>query len=192
MNRFSLLLSIILGSSLFFTGCNDMMVQPKFHPQDESDFYPDGRSARPLVPDTVSRGNLRIDTHYYEGKINGKWATTLPMPLTKKLLARGQERYNIYCSVCHGRDGYGNGMIVQRGFPKAASYHTDKLRKAPISHFFDVMSNGFGVMYSYSDRISVEDRWAIAAYIRALQRSQHTTLADVPVSERTTLENTAP
>ncbi len=118
--------------------------------------------------------------------------TEFPIPITRAVLERGQERFNIYCSVCHGRTGEGNGMIVQRGFPPPPSYHIDRLRKAPVGHLFDVMTRGYGVMYSYASRVEPSDRWAIAAYIRALQLSRHATLDDVPADERAKLENGPP
>jgi mono/diheme cytochrome c family protein len=172
-------------------GCRqDMHDQPKYRPLRESDFYADRRSARPLVEGTVARGDLQQDTYYYTGKVNGQPGNELPMPVTKELLDRGEERYNIYCSPCHSKLGDGNGMIVQRGFKAPPSYHTDRLRQAPVGHFFDVMSNGFGAMSEYKSQVPVADRWAIAAYIRALQLSQNASRADVPAG--TELSNTPP
>ncbi|HVO33612.1 MAG TPA: cytochrome c, partial [Elusimicrobiota bacterium] len=124
----------------------------------------------------------------YTGKLGGKPSDIMPFPVTPELLARGRERFDIFCSVCHGRLGDGQGMIVKRGFPTPPSYHTERLRKEPIGYFFDVMTNGFGKMYSYGDRVPVRDRWAIAAYIRALQLSQNASLADVPEDQRAALE----
>jgi cytochrome c553 len=171
-------------------GCNDMDRQPKHKPMDPSPFFADGRSARPAIPDTVARGDLRTDELLYTGKVDGKESEVMPFSVTSELLARGQERFNIYCSVCHGRTGDGNGMVVQRGFPRPPSYHIERLEKAPIGHFFDVMTNGYGVMYSYSDRVPVKDRWAIAAYIRALQLSENAKLSDVPEAAKADLEKT--
>jgi mono/diheme cytochrome c family protein len=164
--------------------------QPKYLPLRESDFYADRRSARPLVEGTVARGDLQQDTYYYTGKVNGQPGNELPMPVTKELLDRGQERFNIYCSPCHSKLGDGNGMIVQRGFKAPPSYNTDRLRQAPIGHFYDVMTNGFGAMSEYKSQVSVADRWAIAAYIRALQLSQNASRADVPAG--TEISNTPP
>ncbi len=162
-------------------GCRqDMHDQPKFKPLAMNTFYPDDRSARPLVEGTVAREDEEADQYYYTGKINGQPGTEFPFPVTKEVLERGQQRYNIYCSPCHSRIGDGNGMIVQRGFKRPPSYHTDRLRQMPIGHFFDVMTNGFGAMSEYKSQVSVNDRWAIAAYIRALQLSQDATRADVP------------
>ncbi len=166
-------------------GCRlDMHVQPKYRGLEESSFFTDGRSARPAVPGTVARGQLRTDELRYTGKINGAEADQFPFPVTAQDLERGRERYNIYCTPCHGYTGAGNGMIVQRGFPAPPSYHIDRLMKAPAGHFFAVMTEGYGTMYSYAARVSPDDRWRIAAYIRALQLSQHATLDDVPAGQR--------
>jgi mono/diheme cytochrome c family protein len=172
-------------------GCRqDMHNQPKYLPLRESDFYADRRSARPIVEGTVARGDLQQDSYYYTGKVNGLPGNEMPIPVTRELLDRGEERYNIYCSPCHSKLGDGNGMIVQRGFKQPPSYHIDRLRQAPIGHFFDVISNGFGAMSEYKAQVSVNDRWAIAAYIRALQLSQNATRADVPAG--TEINNTPP
>lgn len=177
----------LLGA-LWLSGCrNDMHVQPRYNPLDSSDFFEDGRAARPEVPGTVARGQLRADHYFYAGKVNGVPVSAFPFPVTREVLDRGRERYNIYCTPCHGYTGEGRGMIVQRGFPQPPSYHTDRLRQAPVGHLYDVITNGYGAMYSYAARISPEDRWAIVAYIRALQLSQHATVDDVPEAERTKL-----
>jgi len=177
-------------SLTFLTACDmqDMYQGPKYTPLEPSESFNDGRSARPLEPDTVAQGQLRTNTLFYAGKSGGKEAAILPMPLTVELLKRGEERYNIYCAPCHDRVGNGNGMIVQRGFRPPASFHIQRLREAPIGHFYDAMSKGFGAMADFSGQITPEDRWAIAAYIRALQLSQHATLADVPMEQRQKLE----
>jgi len=156
---------------------------PRYRPYRGSDFYADGSSARPLVEGTVARGFLREDTLLNEGKVNGQQATTFPFPITRADLDRGEERYNIYCSPCHGRTGEGNGMVVQRGFKTAASYHVDRLRNAPLGYLFDVMTNGFGAMPDYKAQIPVDDRWRIVAYIRALQLTHNASAADVPADE---------
>ena len=162
-------------------GCvQDMWINARVKPLAANPVFANDRSSRPLVPDTVARGHADLDPALYTGFVGGKPVTTLPVPLTRALLLRGQNRFDIYCSPCHGYSGYGDGMIVKRGFPAPPSYHIDRLRKAPIGHFFDVMTNGYGLMYSYADRVAPEDRWAIAAYIRALQRSQGATVQDVP------------
>jgi mono/diheme cytochrome c family protein len=164
-----------------------MQDQPKFIPLRESTFYEDQRSARPLVPGTVARGQLHEDTLMYTGKVGGMDSTVFPFPIDDRIMARGQERFNIYCSPCHGRTGQGDGMVVRRGYRHPPTYHQDRLREAPVGHFFDVMTNGFGVMPDYAVQINVEDRWAIVAYIRALQLSEHAALADVPPAERSGL-----
>jgi cytochrome c553 len=146
--------------------------QPRYEPLEASAFHADGLSARSLVPGTVPRGGLREDTHLYTGRIGDDLAADLPMPLTSRLLARGRERFKIYCTPCHGALGNGQGMVVQRGFPAPRSLHDDRLRGEPVGYFYDVMTNGFGRMQDYSAQVPVEDRWAIAAYIRALQLSQ--------------------
>jgi mono/diheme cytochrome c family protein len=167
-----------------------MYDQPKYEPLEKSDFFGDARSARPLVEGTVARGQLQLDEHYDQGKVDGAFAGELPLPVTPELLARGRTRYEIHCSPCHDRAGTGNGMVVQRGFRKPSSYHIDRLREAAPGYFYDVITRGFGVMPAYDYAIKVEDRWAIVAYIRALQRSQNAVLADVPEAERRGLEET--
>ena len=147
--------------------------QPKYRPLAVSPFFRDHRSERPLIEGTVARGFLRADEGYYTGLVNGQAVTTLPFPVTKEVLLRGQERFNIYCSPCHGRTGDGYGMIVQRGISHPPSYHIDRLRNAPVGHYFDVITNGFGAMQSYSARVEPQDRWMIIAYIRALQLSRN-------------------
>lgn len=166
--------------------------QPRYKPLAPSLLFADGRSARPLVEGTIAQGALREDDQLYTGKVDGKLASTLPMPLSAELLARGQQRFDIFCSPCHGRLGDGQGLVVKRGFRQPPSYHIDRLRTAPAGHFFDVMTRGFGVMLPQASRIRPEDRWAIVAYIRALQLSQHATLTDVPEAERPRLEREAP
>ncbi len=180
-------------SLMALVGCRqDMHIQPKYKGLRPSTFFEDGRSARPVVPGTVARGHLKTDELLYTGKVNGREADEFPFPITRQDLERGRERFNIYCTPCHDYTGSGHGMIVQRGFPPPPSYHEERLMKAPVGHFFDVMTNGYGTMYSYADRVSVEDRWRIAAYIRALQLSQHATLDDVPAQTRQRLESQPP
>ncbi len=167
------------------SGCRlDMHVQPKYLPYEPTTFFNDGRSERQPVPGTVARGQLRLDELLYTGKENGAISNRFPFPMTREDLQRGRQRYNIYCTPCHDYTGGGNGIIVQRGFAPPPSFHSDRLRDAPAGHFFDVMTNGYGSMYSYASRIEPEDRWRIAAYIRALQLSQHATVQDVPEEER--------
>jgi mono/diheme cytochrome c family protein len=200
-----LLLAVCLTPVLFVsTACRqDMHDQPKYKPLRESPLFPDGRSARPLVEGTVARGYLRDDVEFYTGKTAegsqpvpggipvtaaslgnaatyAGFTTTFPIPIDKAALDRGQERYNIYCSVCHGKLGDGQGMIPRRGYRQPPTYHQDRLRQAPSGYFFDVITNGFGAMPDYAEQIPAEDRWKIIAYIRALQLSQQGTTADVP------------
>ena len=171
----------------------DMYNQPKYKPLAPSEFFEDGASARPLPPHTIARGHLDEDTAFFTGKLDdGTLAAAFPLPVTHDLLKRGQERYTIYCSVCHGAEGDGNGMIVQRGFPPPNSYHIDRLRNAPPGYIFSVITNGYGVMYSYASRVEPADRWAIVAYIRALQLSRHARIDDVPADQRMQLEGAKP
>jgi len=165
---------LLLPLSLL-VGCerNEMHRQAIVKPLETSDFFADGRGSRTPPPGTVARDELHTDHALYDGKVNGQVVDTFPFEITPAILARGQERFDIYCSVCHGYLGDGNGMIAQRGMVHPPSYHIDRLRNIAVGHFFDVMTNGYGAMYSYADRISTHDRWAIAAYIRALQLSQH-------------------
>jgi len=179
----------VLLCLLASTACRqDMHVQPRYKALDPSTFFDDGRSARPVVPGTVARDQLRTDEALYTGKLNGVEVATFPIPITREDLERGRERYNIYCTPCHDRLGDGQGMIVQRGFPAPPSYHTDRLRQAPVGHFFSVMTNGYGTMYSYASRITPEDRWKIAAYIRVLQLSQAAKISDLTDEDRRQLQ----
>ncbi len=145
-------------------------------------------ASRPIVAHTVARGELNEDEAFYTGKIGTNLVAAFPMPITREVLLRGRERFEIYCAACHDRTGEGRGIIVQRGFPPPLSFQLDRLRAAPVGHFFDVISHGYGIMYSYADRAEPADRWAIAAYIRVLQASRSATVADVPPAERTRLE----
>jgi hypothetical protein len=180
----------ILALAPVLTGCRrDMFQQPSSKPLGTSDFFQDNHMAsRPLVPHTVARGQLYEDTLLYTGKSGTNLVETFPFPISRQVLERGRERFEIYCTPCHGRTGDGNGMVVQRGFPAPPSYHIDRLRQAPVGHFFDVITHGYGVMYSYAERVQPNDRWAIAAYIRALQKSRTATLAEVPPEQRAALE----
>ncbi|MFB3916867.1 MAG: cytochrome c [Terriglobales bacterium] len=161
-----------------------MQDQPKLKPLARSDFYEDGRASRPLVPGTIARGQLRADTYYYTGYMGNTVGNVMPFPITKQVLERGRERFNIYCAPCHSRTGDGNGMIVQRGYRRPPSYHTDRLRTAPLGHFFDVITNGFGAMPDYAAQVAPHDRWAIIAYIRALQLSQNAPASLVPAGTK--------
>jgi mono/diheme cytochrome c family protein len=171
--------AIACASMLGLAGCRqDMHNQPKFYPQRGTSFYADGRSVRPQVLGTVARGQEDEGSYFRTGMLNGAEGDGLPVPLTQELIARGQERYNVYCTACHSRTGNGRGMIVMRGFMPAANFHTERLRSAPLGHLYSVIANGYGAMPDYSGQIEPADRWAIVAYVRALQLSQHATTAD--------------
>jgi mono/diheme cytochrome c family protein len=157
-----------------------MQNQNKMRPYRESTFYPDGASARPLPAHTVARGELRADEAYYSGIRGGKPVVDIPFPVTRDVLLRGKQRYDVFCSPCHGRMGDGLGMIVTRGYKQPPSFHSEQLRNAQVGWFFSVMTQGFGVMPSYAAQVPVPDRWAIAAYIRALQYSQNARLSELP------------
>ena len=181
-NKFS---SLGLLAVLALAGCRqDMHDQPKFKPLAMSDFYADLRSARAPVDGTVARGDLHEDTYFYSGMVGQNPGDYMPFPVTDDVLKRGQQRFNIYCAPCHSRVGDGNGMIVQRGYRKPPSYHTERLRKAPLGYFFDVMTHGFGAMPDYAAQIPPSDRWCIVAYIRALQLSQGATSAEIPQGQQ--------
>jgi len=156
---------------------------PRYDPLEASTFLPKGSSAQPLVPGTVARGQLSDDELLHTGKIAGTAAETFPFPITRADLDRGEQRFNIYCSPCHGRTGEGNGMVVQRGYRQAASYHNDRLRQAPVGYFFDVITNGFGAMPDYRGQVTVEDRWRIVAYLRVLQLTHYATTKELSPSD---------
>lgn len=175
-------LAVLILLSALLGGCDqpEMRFQPKYKTYQTAPDWPQNQSARRSVPGTVAR-----DTRL------APLADSLPMPFDQALLDRGQARFDIFCSPCHDRSGHGNGMVVQRGFPAPPSYHSERLRNAPLRHFVDVITDGFGVMYSYRDRVSVEDRWAIAVYIRALQLSQHVAYDSLSVAQKDRLEGDA-
>jgi mono/diheme cytochrome c family protein len=166
--------------------------QPKYIPLRESEFFGDGRSARTLPVGVVAREHLNEDTYLNTGKINGNLGTVFPFPITDEDMKRGQERYTIYCTPCHSPLGDGNGTVVQRGYKRPPAYTDPKVLNTPVGHYFDVMTNGYGAMPDYAAQISVEDRWRIAAYIKALQLSQQATLADVPPQDRNNLQEPKP
>ncbi len=164
---------------LGLAGCRqDMHNQPKFYPQRGTTLYADGRSARPQVVNSVARGQLDEGSYFMTGFTNGKEGDGMPMQLTPELMARGQERYNVYCTACHSRVGNGGGIVVQRGYRPAGNFHIDRLRNAPLGHFYNVIANGYGAMPEYGTMLTIEDRWAVVAYIRALQLSQNATDSD--------------
>ena len=176
---------IVVFVAVIGTGCRqDMHDQPKYVPLRESRFFGDARSARPLVEGTVARGHLRDDALLYTGTTGGNPSEVFPFRVDERVMRRGQERFDVFCAPCHGRSGQGDGMVVLRGYRRPPSVHQDRLRNAPVGHFFDVITNGFGAMPDYASQVNADDRWAIVAYIRALQLSGHATLADVPPAER--------
>ncbi len=179
----SLLAIFSLG---FIAACRqDMHNQPKYRGLRASAFFADGASARPLIEGTVARGTLQEDEAFFTGKIDKVTVKEFPFPIDGKVVDRGQERFNIYCSPCHDRTGGGNGMVVQRGFKQPPSFHIDRLRQADVGYFFDVITNGFGAMPDYRAQVDARDRWAIVAYIRALQYSQNAPASDVPGGDPT-------
>jgi mono/diheme cytochrome c family protein len=173
-----------------------MYDQPRYKPYHASGFFEDGASARPLVEGTVprrdpkERGSASAE-HFETGKTGGKLADVLPFPVDRSVLERGQDRYRIFCTPCHGELGNGRGMIVRRGFNPPPTFHSDEMHKQPVGHFFEVITRGHGTMYSYASRIAPRDRWAIAAYIRALQLSQHAVAAELPAQDQNRLEGTS-
>ena len=176
---------LLLAVGLLVSGCApNMSEQPKYKGLRASDFFQDGRSARPLVEGTVAREMPSPDEVFYTGRVQGELVAKSPVPVTRELLERGHQRFDIFCAPCHSRLGDGEGMVVLRGFQRAASYHVDRLREAPDGHFFDVITHGYGAMAGYAARIEAGDRWAITAYIRALQLSQDARVEDVPEVER--------
>jgi mono/diheme cytochrome c family protein len=174
---------------LILTACHrNMQEQPKLLPDQQNHDFPNEQVDRKPVDHTVPRGPVDDGSVFYTGETGDLLATTFPIPVTFDLVKQGQEAFNINCSMCHGRDGYGEGIVVHRGFPKPPSFHTDRLRNAPVGHFFQVITNGYGVMYPFGSRITPQDRWAIISYIRALQLSQDATTDRIDPADRTKLE----
>jgi len=163
---------------------------PRYEAFEASSTFADNRASRTPPAGTVARGWLRDDEALYTGKINGEFVDQFPFAIGRAELERGQQRYNIYCTPCHGRLGDGQGMVVQRGLRQAASYHQDRLRQEKVGYFYDVITNGFGAMQSYAEQVPVRDRWLIVAYVRALQLSQHASVEDVPADRRGSLDAT--
>jgi mono/diheme cytochrome c family protein len=203
----------LTGLAVILLSCpacqQQMAEQPSYRPLQPSAFFADGASARTLVPGTVARGAARLDRHFYTGErgpaeggsalseagrmslpvartalAEKSYVDKFPRPVTEQVLQRGQERFEIYCAVCHGPLGYGDGIVVQRGYTRPPSYHTDRLRSAPAGYFFDVITHGFGSMPDYAEQIPPRDRWAIVAYLRVLQFSQHAPLGELPEHDR--------
>ena len=185
--------ALVLGLTAAAAGCRqDMHDQPKYKAFRPSAFFGDDRSARPLVEDTVARGQLRADAAYFTGKQGTMPVDVLPVAVTPALLRRGQERYGIYCTPCPGQTGRGDGMVVQRGYRRPPSFHIDRLRNEKTGYFFDVITSGFGAMPDYAAQVAVADRWAIVAYLRALQLSENARLEDVPPDRRAALASPSP
>lgn len=178
---------IPLSLCVLAAGCRrDMQDQPKYTPLEASSFFVDGRSARPIPPNTIARGHLNDNDSFHTGAdASGAFLNTIPLPITKAMLQRGQQRYGIYCTPCHGELGDGNGMVARRGFKIPANFHNHRLRQAPPGYLFQVISNGYGAMPDYATQIQdAGDRWAIVAYVRALQLSRNAMAADVPSDEK--------
>ena len=186
------MLAVVMLAALTMACRQDMHDQPKYVPLRPSSFFADNSSARLLPAGTVARGQLRDDTLLYTGKVGEEQATEFPFPVDATVMARGQEAYNAYCAHCHGLTGAGDGMVVQRGFTKPPSLFEDRLKTAPVGYVFDVITNGFGAMPDHASQVKVTDRWAIAAYVRALQASASGTVDDVPAGARQQLDASAP
>ncbi|MFM8536420.1 MAG: c-type cytochrome [Acidimicrobiia bacterium] len=179
----------IVASTAILAGCRqDMHDAPRYEAFEASSTFADNRASRTAPAGTVARGWLRDDEALYTGKLAGQAVNEFPFAIGREELARGQQRYNIYCTPCHGKLGDGNGMVVQRGLRQAASYHQDRLREEKLGYFYDVITNGFGAMQGYAEQIPVRDRWLIVAYVRALQLSQHASVNDVPADQRAALD----
>lgn len=191
MRRNALTLLVVTLGVVLAACRQDMHNGPRYRPLQSTTFFANGSSSRMVVANTVARGQLNEDRHLYEGVVDGRPAETFPMPVTADVMARGHERFDVFCSPCHGMTGVGNGMIVQRGFRQPPSFHDERLRNAPVGYYFDVITHGFGMMQDYAAQVPVADRWAIAAYIRALQTSRSATVADVPADRRADLDRPA-
>jgi mono/diheme cytochrome c family protein len=183
----------VVGFAAFSSGCHrDMVDQARCEPYEASTFFADGRAMRPQVEGTVARGHLDDDDALISGKKAGRLVTVSPVNVDDRLLHRGQERFGIYCSVCHGLSGDGDGMIVRRGFKRPPTFHSERMRGMPIGHFFDVATHGFGAMPAYANQIPTRDRWAIAVYVRVLQLSRHAPQDQLTATERQHLEGERP
>ena len=178
---------LAVGLALVAACRQDMHDAPRYEPYEGTEFFGDGRTMRPLVEGTVARGRLAADTHLETGMVGGKPAATFPFAMDRAALLRGRERYGIFCAPCHGATGAGDGIIVERGLKRPESFHIERLRASPPGYYFDVMTNGFGAMYDYADRIPVADRWRIAAWIRVLHESQNASIQDLDESVRARL-----
>lgn len=192
------LVGVVLGV-LILSGCGEIFAfrqwmynQPKARTYRESEFFADRRSARNPVEGTVAQGTAQTDEFFYTGLVNGQEVDAMPFPLTAAVLSRGEQQYNVYCAPCHGLTGYGNGVVARRGVTPPSNYHSDYLREKPLSHYYNVMTNGYRNMWSYEQKLTPEDRWAVAAYIRALQLSQNASLEDVPPDQLNQLQGMQP
>ena len=186
MSRYGVLVALVLP----LAGCRqDMFQQPKYRALERSEFFADGRSARPVPADTVEFGQPDLPAAQEAGTVNGIFSATIPVPVDEALLRRGQDRYDVFCSPCHARVGDGQGMIAKRGFIQPANLHSDRVRNAPPGYLYAVIANGYGAMPDYGRELNVHDRWAIVAYIRALELSRRANIADVPPAQRSALEN---
>jgi mono/diheme cytochrome c family protein len=181
--------AVVAALALFGAACRqDMHDAPRYEAFEASTSFADGRASRSAPANTVARGWVRDDEALYTGKLNGQPVDAIPFAMTHADVSRGQERFTIYCTPCHGQLGDGNGMVVQRGLRQAANFHQDRLRQERIGYFFDVITNGFGAMQGYAEQVPVRDRWLIAAYVRALQYSQNASINDVPQDRRAELD----
>jgi hypothetical protein len=188
---FKMLMLLMTVAILAIAGCRQQMAdQPYKRPLEPSNFFDDGMASRPVEPGTVARTGREQNDQQFNGKVDGKLVDTFPFEVTMEVLARGQERYEIFCSPCHDRLGTGQGMIVRRGFTPARSFHETRLREAPPGHFFEIMTQGFGPMPSYANQLSEHDRWAVIAYIRALQFSRNVRLDQLPPEDRAKMKAT--
>ena len=181
----------LVALALLVAGCRqDMHDQPRFEPLEASAMFANGSASRLIPAHTVARGQLNADDEFHTGTdADGQWLATFPMEVTRDVLDRGEERYNIHCTPCHDRTGGGFGMIVQRGFKQPPSYHEERLREMPVGYFFDVASNGYGQMSGYKAAVKTEDRWAIAAYIRVLQRAAYAPYDSLTAADRAGVDN---
>lgn len=182
----------LLFLAVFLTACRqDMQDQPRYKPLQRSAFFPDGRSARPLIAGTIARGHLTTNAALYAGKRNGEYIADAPLPVNAELLARGHDRYDIYCSPCHSRAGDGRGMAALRGVKYPPSFHSERLRTVPDGYLYEVITNGYGAMPDYSYQLDVHDRWAVTEYVRVLQFSQNANISELDEADRQALSKIA-
>ncbi len=183
---------LVAAAAVSLSACRrDMQDQPRFKPLQRSSFFPDGRSARPLIEGTIARGHLQLNTAFFRGQVNGQFVSTPPLTVDAALLARGRDRFDIYCSPCHGRAGDGRGMVALRGFRYPPSFHSDRLRGVPDGYIYAVIANGYGAMSNYAYQLEPRDRWAVTEYVRVLQFSRNAQAADLDASDRDALDRTA-